>query len=50
MRSEDEIRAEFERLDRLVEDPQFQQTWPEYAQTQIYAEWNKLKWILEVHE
>ena len=48
MRNEDEIRAEYERLERLVYDPATEKNYDEYSLASIYSRWNALKWVLGV--
>lgn len=48
MKSEDEIRAEYERLDRLVYDRALEKNYDEYSLASIYSRWNTLKWVLGV--
>ena len=48
MRGENEIRAEYERLDRLVHDPATEQNYDDWSFASICARWNALKWVLGV--
>ena len=47
MKTEDEIRAELDRLEKLVDTLDFQQGYEHYSQARIYSRINTLKWVLE---
>ena len=48
MKTEEWIRAEYERLDKIIFGPMFEKNYWQYEQEIIYTKWNLLKQILEV--